>query len=491
MNRADKRRQQKMAAKAASRRPPDARAFEAGAEHFQAGRFQKAADAFALVVKAQPDNIDALNNLGISLLRAGNPNAALQPFQKMAALSLKSADAQFNLGTAYDEIGLYPDAETAYREAIASAPDHVMAYSNLAGVYMEMSRQTDAITCYDQVIARAPDFPGVYFAKGVALQELENFIAAIDNYCTARDAPGADDRTKAGALANIGFCHKQLDQLDDAAAAYAEAVSLAPHDASILANLGDTYLKLGECDAALAIADDFLAAHPGDITMLAFKAAALNEAGGSTGLAHLSDFDRIVQPMQIDAPNGYTDMTTFNAALSDFVLNHPTLIMAPASYSTMNGRHTSELMTMPEGPMRDFVRVIGAAVDRYRKTVPVDPGHPWLAQRPDKTKLVGWSVVMDSQGHQLSHIHPSGWLSGVYYPKLPDVIADDDPAHEGWIEFGRTTDHYFGSQAPEVHLIKPREGLMVLFPSYFYHCTIPFTSDQHRISIAFDVVPVL
>ena len=113
MNRADKRRQQKRAEKAASRRPPDARAFEAGAEHFQAGRFQKAADAFALVVKAQPDNIDALNNLGISLLRAGNPNAALQPFQKMAALSLKSADAQFNLGKAYDEIGLYPDAEKA------------------------------------------------------------------------------------------------------------------------------------------------------------------------------------------------------------------------------------------------------------------------------------------------------------------------------------------------------------------------------------------
>ena len=490
MNRADKRRQQKMVAKAASRRPPDARAFEAGAEHFQAGRFQKAADAFALVVKNQPDNIDALNNLGISRLRAGNAKAALEPFQKMAELSPKLADAHFNLGTVYDETGLYTDAEAAYLEAIASAPDHVMAHSNLAGVYMEMSRQADAIACYDQVIARAPDFPGVYFARGVAHQELENFTAAIDNYRTARDTRGADDRTKAGALANIGFCHKQMDQLDDAAAAYAEAVSLAPDDASILANLGDTYLKLGECEAALAIADDFLATHPGDITMLAFKAAAMNEAGDAVGLADLCDFNRIVQPMQINTPDGYTDMPAFNVALSDFVLNHPTLIMAPASYSTMNGRHTSELMASPEGPVRDFVRVINAAVDRYRDAVPVDSSHPWLAQHPDKTKLVGWSVVMDSQGHQLSHIHPSGWLSGVYYPKLPDVIADNDPAHEGWIEFGRTTDHYFGSQAPKVHLIKPREGLMVLFPSYFYHRTIPFTSDQHRISIAFDVVPV-
>jgi hypothetical protein len=34
----------------------------------------------------------------------------------------------------------------------------------------------------------------------------------------------------------------------------------------------------------------------------------------------------------------------------------------------------------------------------------------------------------------------------------------------------------------------PYEGLMVLFPSYFYHRTIPFEGDSARISLAFDVV---
>jgi hypothetical protein len=29
---------------------------------------------------------------------------------------------------------------------------------------------------------------------------------------------------------------------------------------------------------------------------------------------------------------------------------------------------------------------------------------------------------------------------------------------------------------------------MVLFPSYFYHRTVPFESDEVRISIAFDVL---
>ena len=37
--------------------------------------------------------------------------------------------------------------------------------------------------------------------------------------------------------------------------------------------------------------------------------------------------------------------------------------------------------------------------------------------------------------------------------------------------------------------IKPQEGMMVLFPAYLYHATVPFNSRQRRISIAFDALP--
>ena len=36
--------------------------------------------------------------------------------------------------------------------------------------------------------------------------------------------------------------------------------------------------------------------------------------------------------------------------------------------------------------------------------------------------------------------------------------------------------------------IQPEPGLMILFPSYFYHHTIPFHTDETRISIAFDLI---
>ena len=37
--------------------------------------------------------------------------------------------------------------------------------------------------------------------------------------------------------------------------------------------------------------------------------------------------------------------------------------------------------------------------------------------------------------------------------------------------------------------VRPSVGLLVLFPSYFWHGTVPFRSQQPRLSVAFDAVP--
>jgi hypothetical protein len=40
-----------------------------------------------------------------------------------------------------------------------------------------------------------------------------------------------------------------------------------------------------------------------------------------------------------------------------------------------------------------------------------------------------------------------------------------------------------------VETVKPSEGLMLLFPAFMYHGTVPFKSDSKRICVAFDVIP--
>ena len=42
--------------------------------------------------------------------------------------------------------------------------------------------------------------------------------------------------------------------------------------------------------------------------------------------------------------------------------------------------------------------------------------------------------------------------------------------------------------SPE-YSVRPAVGMLVLFPSYFWHGTVPFYSDQARLTVAFDAVP--
>jgi hypothetical protein len=76
----------------------------------------------------------------------------------------------------------------------------------------------------------------------------------------------------------------------------------------------------------------------------------------------------------------------------------------------------------------------------------------------------------------------------VYYPKVPDAVGASPDNASGWIEFGRPQELYRAKRSPAVRLIQPREGLVVLFPSYFFHSTIPTESPDTRVSIAFDII---
>ena len=97
-----------------------------------------------------------------------------------------------------------------------------------------------------------------------------------------------------------------------------------------------------------------------------------------------------------------------------------------------------------------------------------------------------WGTVLGAQGHQVSHVHPDGWLSGVYYAAVPLSIDNDLKAENrnGWIEFGRSQTYPKSKAVPETKTFEPIEGHLYLFPSYFYHRTIPFESDEKRVSLA-------
>jgi len=98
-----------------------------------------------------------------------------------------------------------------------------------------------------------------------------------------------------------------------------------------------------------------------------------------------------------------------------------------------------------------------------------------------------WSVRLRSSGYHNSHVHPRGWISSACYIDLPDSMADPQ-SQAGTLTFGEPSI----ATIPALHseyAIRPSIGMLVLFPSYFWHGTVPFTSEQTRLTVAFDVVP--
>jgi uncharacterized protein (TIGR02466 family) len=120
--------------------------------------------------------------------------------------------------------------------------------------------------------------------------------------------------------------------------------------------------------------------------------------------------------------------------------------------------------------------------------MPSDPTHPLFSRKTGGFDFSGsWSVRLKEGGFHTNHFHPKGWISSAYYVCVPDE-AKDQAAKPGWFKLGETNLQLGDSEQIQRH-VQPTPGQLVLFPSYFWHGTIPFNTTEERISVAFDVVP--
>jgi len=129
---------------------------------------------------------------------------------------------------------------------------------------------------------------------------------------------------------------------------------------------------------------------------------------------------------------------------------------------------------------------IMATVEQYRAGLPAtDPQHPLLRLADTPWALAGsWSVrLTGGSDHHASHMHPQGVLSSALYLQLPPV---DDTGEDGALELGRPPPD-LRLDLPPLHVIRPQEGHLALFPSTLFHGTTPFAKGA-RMTVAFDVV---
>jgi len=100
----------------------------------------------------------------------------------------------------------------------------------------------------------------------------------------------------------------------------------------------------------------------------------------------------------------------------------------------------------------------------------------------------GWINVLGRGGLNTPHDHPAWVWSGCYYVSVPAGIEDLG----GSIEFFDTRTNVrtltvdgaacFASK----FVMKPKAGMLLMFPSYLRHWVYPNTSDEERVTVAFN-----
>jgi len=421
----------------------------------------------------------------IRLHEAGRLREAERLYRSMLDVDPRHPDALHLLGVLLTQVGDYTDAVEHIQAALDVDRDSALFQSSLAQAYFRSGKLAEAIEALESVVSRQPDSFQAFSDLGAALQESGQLDRAIDAYRRAIHL----NPELAVVQFNLGTALKQRGSSADAIASVERAAAMDPSKGTYSATLAGYYLEADEPEAALRACRACLSVAPRDLMALTFMSIACARLGDGERAARIVDFDRLIAKRQLTPPAGYESLSAFNAALAAHVRAHPTLETEPGNNATRHGKHTGNLMANPSGPIPALAELIDTAIAEYLRALPVESNHPYLAHRPDELNYLMWSVVMDSQGHQLAHMHPDGWVSGVYYVALPEVMQTASDAEDGWIEFGRPLPELTGTLEPEVRTIRPEEGMLVLFPSYFYHETIPFESTEQRICIAFDAVP--
>lgn len=113
----------------------DRQYIRSGNKFYRQQNFVKAEAEYRKSLSANPDNPQALYNLGCALLMQKKDSVAVQQFQKAAQIEkspLRKAKVYHNIGFACQSHKLYADAINAYKESLRNNPSDNETRYNLA-----------------------------------------------------------------------------------------------------------------------------------------------------------------------------------------------------------------------------------------------------------------------------------------------------------------------------------------------------------------------
>jgi predicted TPR repeat methyltransferase len=156
--------------------------LERAIEAHKGGRMVEAEAAYRRILRAQPDNADALNFLGMLTCQTGNPRAAIPLLRRSVEADGSNPHAWLNLGNVLLVSGDKEASLAAFEKATQLAPKLPMAWFNLGVCLGRCRRPDEAASALHQALKLEPGYIPAYVSLATLLHYLGNYTEAAEVY---------------------------------------------------------------------------------------------------------------------------------------------------------------------------------------------------------------------------------------------------------------------------------------------------------------------
>ena len=379
-------------------------------------------------------------DLGLKHHNEGDLPKAESIYQQILKANPNQPTALHYLGVIAHQVGKNGISIDLIKRAISIKPDYAEAYSNLGNVLQQLGQFDEAVATFYKAISIKPDYSQARFNLGVLLFENSQYKRAAEQFKLSDFGQSKSFLLKS--LYELDAKYLFYDQLDE------------------LINQGEINSVIGSLCSRSEIRYGSNRPNPfcNDPLKYVLK----------TDLIEQCDFSNIF-------------VKAAKNILRDDSISHKSQELLANGYQT-----SGDLLLLKLDCMEEIKRILDLEIEKYWLYFK-DSEEGFIRHWPTSYSLKSWLISMTSGGELRPHMHENGWISGSVYINVPSkskpdsgnlVVCIDDKEYA-------TSSNIYSKKSIDVVT-----GSLCLFPASLLHYTIPFESEEERIVLAFDVIPI-
>lgn len=448
------------------------------------GQYEEAEEQYLRVLQFDPSYVKAWHNRGINHHRNKQPESAMLCYKEAIKIDPQLDVSSVSLSLLYKEVGDLDSASTVLREAKIHNPNSTKIVSllnealwesgqiesfrkntissleknerntemqvSLIGQLIKAGSFEEALYYSERALEKLGAEPALILYRGQLLAEQSEYIRAFDFF--EIELRKNFDRNMAIEQIKLAIIIERYER----AQYYLDAL----------------IVRNSLCQLTWALQS------------LVWKFTA------PTKYEWLNGNNDFINSYQLQTPKGYQKLEDFLDELNEHLLGLHQTTTEPLDQTLRNGTQTAaKIFERNEPVIRLLKHGLQEIIGDYISGMSVDESHPFLGRKSEGFEISGsWSVKLRANGFHVNHVHPAGWISSSSYIHLP--FSDNANKQAGAIKFGESPLSLEDREKVE-KTIQPKLGMVVLFPSYTWHGTVPFTGPegQYRLTAPFDVLP--